>query len=174
MNNFVFSQDPLLYQNLSSPLSRPGQGEYDMKQQLDNAIAQYQSMQQSFNSKQSPQGKDHLGELDELMKELDDSVAEKLKTNQEFITLNAQVQEMIQAEIMRSVKWKINSNPDAIAKIDSLKGMIKTATKEQTAEEKRNMLELNDYLNNYSSMSFDDYKRIKTQTKNVNDESNRS
>lgn len=174
MNNFVFSQDPLLYQNLSSPLNRPGQGEYDMKQQLDNAIAQYQSMQQSFNGKQSPQGKDHLGELDELMKELDDSVAEKLKTNQEFITLNAQVQEMIQAEIMRSVKWKINSNPDAIAKIDSLKGMIKTATKEQTAEEKRNMLELNDYLNNYSSMSFDDYKRIKTQTKNVNDESNRS
>lgn len=174
MNNFVFSQDPLLYQNLSSPLSRPGQGEYDMKQQLDNAIAQYQSMQQSFNGKQSPQGKDHLGELDELMKELDDSVAEKLKTNQEFVTLNAQVQEMIQAEIMRSVKWKINSNPDAIAKIDSLKGMIKTATKEQTAEEKRNMLELNDYLNNYSSMSFDDYKRIKTQTKNVNDESNRS
>lgn len=145
-----------------------------MKQQLDNAIAQYQSMQQSFNGKQSPQGKDHLGELDELMKELDDSVAEKLKTNQEFITLNAQVQEMIQTEIMRSVKWKINSNPDAIAKIDSLKGMIKTATKEQTAEEKRNMLELNDYLNNYSSMSFDDYKRIKTQTKNVNDESNRS
>lgn len=174
MNNFVFSQDPLLYQNLSSPLNRPGQGEYDMKQQLDNAIAQYQSMQQSFNGKQSPQGKDHLGELDELMKELDDSVAEKLKTNQEFITLNAQVQEMIQTEIMRSVKWKINSNPDAIAKIDSLKGMIKTATKEQTAEEKRNMLELNDYLNNYSSMSFDDYKRIKTQTKNVNDESNRS
>lgn len=174
MNNFVFSQDPLLYQNLSSPLNRPGQGEYDMKQQLDNAIAQYQSMQQSFNGKQSPQGKDHLGELDELMKELDDSVAEKLKTNQEFVTLNAQVQEMIQAEIMRSVKWKINSNPDAIAKIDSLKGMIKTATKEQTAEEKRNMLELNDYLNNYSSMSFDDYKRIKTQTKNVNDESNRS
>ena len=174
MNNFVFSQDPLLYQNLSSPLNRPGQGEYDMKQQLDNAIAQYQSMQQSFNGKQSPQGKDHLGELDELMKELDDSVAEKLKTNQEFITLNAQVQEMIQTEIMRSVKWKINSNPDAIAKIDSLKGVIKTATKEQTAEEKRNMLELNDYLNNYSSMSFDDYKRIKTQTKNVNDESNRS
>lgn len=174
MNNFVFSQDPLLYQNLSSPLNRAGQGEYDMKQQLDNAIAQYQSMQQSFNAKQTPQGKDHLGELDELMKELDDSVAEKLKTNQEFITLNAQVQEMIQTEIMRSVKWKINSNPDAIAKIDSLKGMIKTATKEQTAEEKRNMLELNDYLNNYSSMSFDDYKRIKTQTKNVNDESNRS
>ena len=34
-------------------------------------------------------------------------------------------------------------------------------------ENNRNMMELNDYLNNYSSMSFDDYKRIKNQTKNV-------
>jgi hypothetical protein len=68
---------------------------------------------------------------------------------------------MIQNEIMKSVRWKINSNPEAISKIETLKKTIKTAQKEQQAEEKRSMMELNDYITNYSSMSFDDYKRIK-------------
>ena len=48
-----------------------------------------------------------------------------------------------------------------------LKNIIRNAKKEQAAEEKKNMMELNDYLNHYSSMSFDDYKRIKSQTKNI-------
>jgi hypothetical protein len=74
---------------------------------------------------------------------------------------------MIQTEIMKGVKWKINSNPEAVSKIDNLKTIIKNVKKEQIAEEKKNMLELNDYLNHYSSMSFDDYKRIKSQTQNV-------
>jgi hypothetical protein len=62
---------------------------------------------------------------------------------------------------MKSVRWKINANPEAISKIETLKKTIKTAQKEQQAEEKRSMMELNDYITNYSSMSFDDYKRIK-------------
>jgi hypothetical protein len=62
---------------------------------------------------------------------------------------------------MKSVRWKINQNPEAVSKIDALKKTIKTAQKEQQNEEKKSMIELNDYITNYSSMSFDDYKRIK-------------
>ena len=116
---------------------------------------------------QQETGKDHLGELDTMMKELDETVANKLQANSEFVDINNQLQGMIQEEIMKTVRWKINSKPEAITKIDSLKKMITTAKKEQSVEEKKNMMELNDYLNNYSSMSFDDYKRIKNQTKNV-------
>ena len=164
MNNFVFSQDPLLYQNISQAM-KP-QPEFDPRQQFDNALAQYQQMQQALNSKMGSVqegGKDHLGELDDMMKELDETVASKLQGNEEFTEVNSQLQSMIQEELMRGVKWKINAKPEAISKIDSLKKMIK----EQAIEEKKNMMELNDYLNNYSSMSFDDYKRIKNQTKNV-------
>ena len=42
-----------------------------------------------------------------------------------------------------------------------MKKMIKTTQKEQQIEEKKSMMELNDYITNYSSMSFDEYKRIK-------------
>lgn len=177
MNNFVFSQDPLLYQNIGQAMRQ--QPDFDPRQQFDMALAQYQQMQQTLNNKQqNPQetgAKDYLGELDDMMKELDENVVSKLNENEEFVGINNQIQTMIQAEIMKGVKWKINSNPEAISKIDNLKNIIRNVKKEQAAEEKKNMMELNDYLNHYSSMSFDDYKRIKTQTKNVEQyESSRS
>lgn len=167
MNNFVFSgNDPLLYNTMASNIQRQMPPEMDVRQQLDNALAQYQQAQQNLLAKQPPQQpekeqKDYLGELDEMVKELDEEVMERLQVNEEFITLNAEIQQMIQNEIMKSVRWKINSNPEAISKIETLKKTIKTAQKEQQAEEKRSMMELNDYITNYSSMSFDDYKRIK-------------
>lgn len=170
MNNFVFNtQDPLLYQSVQRPM---GTDYSPQQQQFDTALAQYQAIQQNLKQPQMERGvKDHLGELDDMMKDLDDQLVEKLNNDAEFTTLNAQVQKMIQDEIMRSVRWKINSNPDAVAKIDKLKAAIRTAVKEQANEDKRNMMELNDYLNNYSSMSFDDYKRIKSQ-KIVGNETN--
>lgn len=167
MNNFVFSgTDPLLYNTMASNVQRQMPPDMDVRQQLDNALAQYQQAQQNLLAKQPPQlpekeQKDYLGELDEMVKELDEEVIGRLQVNEEFITLNAEIQQMIQNEIMKSVRWKINSNPEAISKIETLKKTIKTAQKEQQAEEKRNMMELNDYITNYSSMSFDDYKRIK-------------
>jgi exonuclease VII large subunit len=169
MNNFVFGgTDPLLYTSMASNVQRQMPPEMDVRQQLDNALAQYQQAQQNLLTKHPPQqpekeSKDYLGELDEMVRELDEEVMEKLHTNEEFIMLNAEIQQMIQTEIMKSVRWKINANPDAVSKIETLKKTIKTAQKEQQAEEKRNMMELNDYITNYSSMSFDDYKRIKNK-----------
>lgn len=165
MNNFVFSgSDPLLYNTMSAIPPRTIPQEMDVRQQLDNALAQYQQAQQHLMDKhgqQEKQVKDHLGELDELVKELDEDIMAKLQMNEEFALLNNEIQQMIQEEIMRSVRWKINSNPDAVSKIDTMKKMIKTTQKEQQIEEKKNMMELNDYITNYSSMSFDEYKRIK-------------
>ena len=165
MNNFVFGgSDPLLYNNMGIPSQR--QADMDVRQQLDNALMQYQQAQQALLNRQAPQVpdkevKDYLGELDDMIKDVDESVMQRLQNNEEFVMLNAEIQQMIQNEIMKSVRWKINQNPEAISKIDALKKTIKSAQKEQQNEEKRNMIELNDYITNYSSMSFDDYKRIK-------------
>lgn len=167
MNNFVFGgADPLLYNSMTIPTQRQIPPDVDVRQQLDNALAQYQQAQQNLLNRQAPQVpekevKDHLGELDEMVKEIDESVMQRLQNNEEFITLNAEIQQMIQNEIMKSVRWKINQNPAAVNKIDALKKTIKAAQKEQQNEEKKSMIELNDYITNYSSMSFDDYKRIK-------------
>lgn len=163
MNNFVFNgNDPLLYNTLSSPMQRQVPPEIDLRQQLDNAFAQYQQAQNNLTMKQEHIEKDYLGELDDILKELDENIIEKLQANTDFITLHNEIQQMIQNEIMKSVRWKLNSNQEAINKIESIKRTIRNTQKEVQAEEKKNMMELNDYIANYSSMSFDEYKKIKS------------
>ncbi len=175
MNNFLFTQDPLLYQSYqpSQMTGRANNPDMAMRQQLDSAVAQYQAMQQQMASNQrqmeEKMPKDFLGELDKMLQGLDKDVAERLGGDEEYQRLNAQVQQTIQDEIMRSVKWKVNSNPDAVAKIESMIAMVQAAKKEREAADKRNIAEINDYLKNYSSMSFDEYKRIKNEKTSANE-----
>ena len=158
MNNFVFgSTDPLLYSPIVSNRNQPN--EQDLKSQLDNMMVQYQNMQNQYP--EPPQPKDHLGELDEAMKKLDESVMANLSSNEEFVQLNNYIQQTIQAEIIKSVKWKINSNQDVVQKIEKLKGIINNAHKEQENEDKKNLSELNDYIKNYSDLTFNEYKQLK-------------
>ena len=50
-----------------------------------------------------------------------------------------------------------------------MKDILKQAKKEKEIQERQNIAEINDYMKNYSSMSFDDYKKIKNK-KNRNDD----
>lgn len=156
MNNFVFGQDPLLY---SSIMSRQMPSESDLKQQLDSMFTQYQNQQQQHQV-------DYLGELDELMKDMGEDVAGILQGDNEFLQLNSSLQAMIQEEMMKSIKWKINSNPEAVKKIDRLKTLIGDAKKAKSAEERQSMAELNDYIKNYSDLTFNEYKQLKQEIKN--------
>jgi hypothetical protein len=158
MNNFVFSQDPLLYGALMS--KQNPQSDYDMKQQLDSAIAQYQMMnQQNVLSKQ--QTRDYLGEVDELTRTLDEDVMLVLSSDIEYMKANEEIQKMIQEEIMKSVKWKINSNPEAINKLERMKDLITSAKRNKEDEDKKVMADLNDYIKNYSDLTFEEYKQLK-------------
>lgn len=160
MNNFVFGQDPILYSSLLP--KQPSYNDMELKQRLDNAMQQYQQLQ----SPPQPEVKDYLGELDTIMKELDENVAGILQNNNEFQVVNSELQGMIQEELMRSVRWKINNNQEAVKKIDSLKNMINEAKKIKQNEERQNLAELNDYIKNYSDLTFNEYKQLKQEINN--------
>jgi hypothetical protein len=104
---------------------------------------------------------DYLGDLDTLISELDESDLEILNNNEEFIQLNTYIQQSIQQEIVNSIKWKINSNQEKVDKITRLKSIVNNVRKEKDAIQKKNMYELNDYIQNYSDMTFNEYKKIK-------------
>jgi hypothetical protein len=163
MNNFVFSQDPLLFQSV---MPRQGiiQENADLRQDYDTIIAQYQAMQQKMPQNQkSSASKDYLGELDALTREIDQDVAETLNSDIEYNKLNGELQFLIQEEILKNVKWRINNNPDAVSKMDRLKDIIMSAKKEKTDENNRNLMELNDYIKNYSDLTFNEYKQLKNK-----------
>ena len=159
MNNFVFSQDPLLYTALSN--KQNPQMEYDMKKQLDDAITQYQAMAQAQQNTPKMQVKDYLGEIDDMVKELDEEVVLTLNSDIEYLKLNEDLQRMIQEEMMRNVKMKINSNQDAINKMERLKDLIINAKKKKSEDDRKIMADINDYIKNYSDLTFEEYKQLK-------------
>lgn len=160
MNNFVFSQDPLLY-NATSPQYYP-QNDMDIKRQLDTVLAQYQALQQKQSPKEPEhQVEDHLGILDEMVRNSDPAIIEALNSNQEFIQINGWIQQMIQTEIMKSVKHSLNTNPEVISKISRAKDIIREVKINQETEDRRSLNELNDYITNYSDMTFNEYKQFK-------------
>lgn len=161
MNNFVFSQDPLLFQSVLPKQSNIYQDSNELKQQYDTITAQYQAMQQKMQQ-QTP-SKDYLGELDTLTRDIDQDVADKLSNDLEYNQINAELQYLIQEEMLKSVKWKINNNPTAVSKIEKLRELILLAKREKNDENNRNMMELNEYIKNYSDLTFDEYKKLKNK-----------
>lgn len=159
MNNFVFSQDPLLYASLTN--RQNPQAEYDMKRQLDEAMAQYQALSQTQPIQQKQQQKDYLGEIDEIVRGLDSDTLTMLNTDVEYLKISEDLQKMMQEEMMRSIKWKINSNPDAIHKMERMKELIQNVKKTKDDENRKVMADINDYITNYSDLTFDEYKQLK-------------
>ena len=160
MNNFVFSQDPLLYTSLMA--RQNPQNESELRQQLNDAIIQYQTINQPPQPQSQPQvEKDYLGEVDKMVSELDEDIVLVLSADAEYLKLQDDLQKMIQEEMMRSIKWKINSNPKAISKMDRLKELIVAAKKNKSDEDRRIMADINDYVKNYSDLTFEEYKQLK-------------
>lgn len=161
MNNFVFSQDPLLYTSMLN--KQNPQAEEEMRRQLNEAIIQYQSLNQQppQPTTTSTQTKDYLGEIDKMISELDENVASTLSSDVEFIKLQEDIQKIIQEEMMKSIKWKVNSNTTAINKMERIKELITTAKKEKLNEDRKIMADINDYVKNYSDLTFDEYKKLK-------------
>lgn len=159
MNNFVFgTADPLLYNNIV-PRGQEYTPETDIKRQLDSVMQQYQQLQQSKQTE--PPTKDWLGEFDSTLKNLDPTVAEMLSEDQEFAQLNMIVQQDIQNEIMSTIKWKLNNKQDTVQRVRRMMDIIDHYNKDKANEDKKNIAELTDYIQNYSDMTFNEYKKLK-------------
>ena len=91
MNNFVFSQDPLLCTTLANRQNM--QSEFDVKKQLEEMLIQYQTLSQqqqqeppSVHTKQ--QTRDYLGEIDDMMRDLDEDILLVLNGDVEYLKIN--------------------------------------------------------------------------------------
>lgn len=137
MNNIFLNNDPLLSQQPYSP-------------------------QYLMDPNMMVQPKDWIGDLDRTLKNLEPSVLEQLQTNDEFAGLNSTIQNTIQEELMNLVKSKLNMSSPIIENIKRQLTIIKDVTSKTKELERQSMSELSDYMKNYSHLTFDEYKRIKS------------
>ena len=140
MNNIFLNNDPLLSQQ---PQFVPQYNPYTVDQSM-----------------MIP--KDWLGELDKTLKGLEPSVLEHLNANEEFVGLHGTVQNTIQEELMNLVKNKLNLSSPIIENVKRQLSIIKDVTNRTKEIERQSMSELSDYMKNYSHLTFDEYKRIKS------------
>ena len=140
MNNFFLNQpDPLLhngmYENIPNPML-------------------LQQMQQT-------QFKDIVGELDNALKSLSPSMAERLTQDQKFSSLNTEFQNIIQQELLSLVRNKLNVNPKIQNNIREQLEIIDETKRNIEKEKESSINEMNDYMNNYAHLTFDEYRRMK-------------
>lgn len=139
MNNIFVNNDPLL-----NPQPIQYNPQYMMDPNMINPI------------------RDWLGELDRTLKNLDQSVIEQLNTNEEFVNLNSTVQGTIQEELMNLVKSKLNMSQPIADNVKRQLTIIKEVSNKTKEIERQSMSELSDYMKNYSHLTFDEYKKIKS------------
>lgn len=154
MNNIFLPNDPLLYNHNTQLMQQ------EMQQKMEQKYNDY-----LMRSMQSIP--DKLSDLDNKIKSLSEQTLELLLEDSEYIELKDTLQLTIQNELMSLIKQKINTNPDAIKNIDRQLSIIKTIETKVNDDERKNLSELNDYLKNYSNMTFDEYKKLKN-TNNEN------
>ena len=135
--------------------------ETDIKRQLDTIMQQYQQLSQA-KSADAPQ-RDWIGDFDSILKGLDIAVADALQKDQEFEQLNAMLQQDIQNEIMHSIKWKLNSRQDVTQRVRRMMDIIENYNRDKANEDKKNLADLTDYIQNYSDMTFNEYKQMKSK-----------
>lgn len=157
MNNFVFGSDPLLYSHIT-PNKSP---EIDFKTQLDNMMTQYRAMQQLYEDNNKI--RDYIGELDNMIKNLQPELIECLNNNEEYIGINIYIQGRIREELMNNVKWILNKDKDIERKVERAKEIINDISKEKENIDRQNLSDLNDYIKNYSDMTFNEYKQMKSK-----------
>ena len=139
MNNFFLNQpDPLLHNGM------------------------YENIPQSILLQQvQPQLKDNIGELDEALKSLSPASLERLSQNQRFTELNNDFQTIVQQELLSLIRNKLNINPNIQNNIKEQLDIIGEIKLNIEKEKESSINEMNDYMNNYAHLTFDEYRRMK-------------
>ena len=141
MNNFFLNQpDPLLHNG--------------MYENIPNPILLQQIQQQQ-------QLKDNIGELDEALKSLTPSMVDRLSQDHKFSELNTEFQTIVQQELLLLVRNKLNMNPKIQNNIKEQLGIIEETKRNIEKEKEASINEMNDYMNNYAHLTFDEYRRMK-------------
>ena len=88
-------------------------------------------------------------------------MVERVSQNQKFSTLNGEFQTIVQQELLLLVRNKLNMNPKIQNNIKEQLDIIDETKRNIEKEKESSINEMNDYMNNYAHLTFDEYRRMK-------------
>lgn len=113
---------------------------------------------------QSPQYlRDWVQELEEETARLDQDTIRALSDNREYQDLNTTLQGTIQREITNLIRVKLNNSPETVEIIKKQLDIINDVKNSVQESQRRSLSELNDYIQNYPQLTFEEYRRLKNE-----------
>lgn len=153
MNNIFLNQDPLLYNN---------------NQKQESILPPYEYYR-IYQQQQQGGYHDWVNELNHKIKSLEPSVINELNNNSVYVGLASDLNIVVQNELTNLIKNNLNTNIEVIDNIKKQLNIINDVENKTKEAERQNLNELNDYMNNYSDITFNEYKKIKSNGISVQD-----
>ena len=108
--------------------------------------------------------KDYIGMLDERLRGLTDTERKLLNEDKMFNTLNNTFNILVQKEIMNLIRTKLNSDGGVVDNINQQMEIINRVSLGVKETERQNLSMMNDYITNYSNISFAEYQAMRAGT----------
>lgn len=105
--------------------------------------------------------KDYIGMLDDRLRGLTDTERKLLSEDITFTTLNNNFNNLVQKEIMNLIRTKLNSDNGVVDNINQQMDIINRISLGVKEKERQNLAMMNDYITNYSNISFAEYQTMR-------------
>lgn len=101
---------------------------------------------------------DHYSILQKELQTLTENETNELANFKPYIEANAKLSMLVQSELLNLVKRQINNNPDIVNSVIESVKMFKN-------EKSKEMNDFQDYIKNFSDITYKEYKQLKYENK---------
>lgn len=156
-----FASDPILG-------GQQGQSSLDSLNQMNEwaqKFAELQKQKGTFNMQPQQSKTPTWDEIDKIMDNLTDTQKNYLNQNQDFVESYQDVANILQREELRIIRPLVEQTKDGKEALDKHLSLIKKLRKNAMQAEEEKTALWNEYMTNYSDMTFKDFMLMKKEDK---------
>ena len=156
-----FTSDPILG-------GQQGQSSLDSLNQMNEwaqKFAELQKQKGTFNMQPQQSKTPTWDEIDKIMDNLTDTQKNYLNQNQDFVESYQDVANILQREELRIIRPLVEQTKDGKEALDKHLSLIKKLRKNAMQAEEEKTALWNEYMTNYSDMTFKDFMLMKKEDK---------
>lgn len=154
-----FTSDPILGGQQSQQDTLSQMNEWAQK------FAELQKQKGNFNMQPQQSKTPTWDEIDKIMDSLTDTQKNYLNQNQDFVESYQDVANILQREELRIIRPLVEQTKDGKEALDRHLALIKKLKKSAMQAEEEKTALWNEYMTNYSDMTFKDFMAMKKQDK---------
>lgn len=154
-----FASDPILGGQQSQQDTLSQMNEWAQK------FAELQKQKGNFNMQPQQSKTPTWDEIDKIMDSLTDAQKNYLNQNQDFVESYQDVANILQREELRIIRPLVEQTKDGKEALDKHLSLIKKLKKNAMQAEEEKTALWNEYMTNYSDMTFKDFMAMKKQEK---------